>query len=144
MPQQPLLEEDDPMAADSRHLSIRISRPIEQVYRYITDPANLPAWAAGLGGSIEQVGDDWFADSPMGRVLVRFVPDNPFGVADHDVTLPTGDIVRNPLRVLPDGSDGCEVVFTVRRQPTQSAAEFEADYAAVERDLATLKQLLEG
>jgi hypothetical protein len=46
--------------------------------------------------------------------------------------------------VLPDGSDGCELVFTVRRQPAQSAAGFEADCAAVQRDLATLRDLLEG
>lgn len=129
---------------ESRHISVSIHRPAEQVYRYVTDPANLPAWAAGLGGSIEQVGDDWFADSPMGRVQVRFVPENEFGVADHDVTLPTGDTVRNPLRVLPDGPAGCELVFTVRRQPAQSAAEFETDCAAVTADLATLQGLLEG
>jgi hypothetical protein len=131
------------MAADSRHLSVRISRPMEQVYRYVTDPANLPAWAAGLGGSIEQVGDDWFADSPMGRVLVRFVPDNPFGVADHDVTLPSGETVRNPMRVLAVGEDS-EVVFTVRKQPGMTGDQFAADCAAVAADLATLKQLLEG
>lgn len=132
------------MAAESRHLSVSIHRPAERVYRYAGDPANLPAWAAGLGGSIEQVGDDWFADSPMGRVLVRFVPDNPFGVLDHDVTLPTGETVRNPLRVLPDGPAGCEVVFTVRRRPEMSAAEFEADCAAVTADLTSLKHLLEN
>jgi len=143
MPQQRLLEEDDPMAAESRHLSVRIHRPAEQVYRYVTDPANLPAWAAGLGDSIEQVGDDWFADSPMGRVQVRFVPENEFGVADHDVTLPTGATVRNPMRVLADGPDGCEPVFTVRRQPAQSASVFEADCASVQRDLATLRALRE-
>jgi polyketide cyclase/dehydrase/lipid transport protein len=131
------------MTFESRHLSVPIRRPAEQVYRYLTDPANLPAWAAGLSGSIERVGDDLIADSPMGRVVVRFVPDNAFGVADHDVTLPSGETVRNPMRVLPDG-DGCEVVFTVRRQPDQSAAEFEDDAAAVERDLASLRNVLEA
>jgi uncharacterized protein YndB with AHSA1/START domain len=129
--------------SESRHLSVPIRRPAEQVYRYVTDPANLPAWAAGLGGSIEQVGDDWFADSPMGRVLVRFVPDNPFGVADHDVTLPSGETVRNPMRVLAAGEDS-EVVFTVRKQPGMTDDQFAADCAAVAADLATLKQLLEG
>ncbi|HJQ02731.1 MAG TPA: SRPBCC family protein [Jatrophihabitans sp.] len=131
------------MTFESRHLSVPIRRPAEQVYRYLTDPANLPAWAAGLSGSIERIGDDWFADSPTGRVLVRFVPLNEFRVADHDVTLPSGATVRNPMRVLPDG-DGCEVVFTVRRQPNQSETEFEADCDVVAADLATLKQLLES
>jgi hypothetical protein len=132
------------MASESRHLSVPIRRPAEQVYRYVTDPANLPAWAAGLGGSIERVGDDWVADSPMGRVTVRFVSENEFGVADHDVTLPTGETVRNPMRVLADGTDDCELVFTVRRQRGMTEDQFAADCDAVQRDLATLKQLLEG
>ena len=34
------------------------------------------------------------------------------GVLDHDVTLPSGETVHNPMRVIPDG-DGCEVVFTL-------------------------------
>jgi hypothetical protein len=131
------------MAAESRHLSVSIGRPAEQVYRYVTEPANLPRWAAGLSGSIQRVGDDWIADSPMGPVRVAFVPVNEFGVADHDVTLPSGETVRNPMRVLPDGDSSCDVVFTVRRRPEQSAAEFEADAAAVERDLASLRALLE-
>jgi hypothetical protein len=131
------------MSSESRHLSVFIHRQPIDVYAYVIDPANLPAWAAGLGDSIEQVGDDWFADSPMGRVQVRFVPENEFGVADHDVTLPSGETVRNPLRVLADGPDGCELVFTVRRQPAQSASEFEADCDAVQRDLTTLRALLE-
>jgi hypothetical protein len=132
------------MASESRQLSVPIHRPAEQVYRYVTDPANLPAWAAGLGGSIERVGPDWVADSPMGRVVVRFVPENEFGVADHDVTLPSGQTVRNPMRVLPDGTDDCELVFTVRRRPEQSADEYEADCAAVQRDLETLRDLLQA
>ena len=131
------------MSTESRHLSVPIRLSAEQVYRYVTDPANLPLWAAGLSGSIQRVGEDWIADSPMGPVTVRFVADNEFGVADHDVTLPSGETVRNPMRVLPDG-DGCEVVFTVRRQDGMTTEQFEADCAAVAADLAALKRLLEA
>jgi len=132
------------MVSESRHLSVSIRRPAEQVYRYVTDPANLPTWAAGLAGSIERVGEDWIADSPMGRVTVRFAPDNPFGVADHDVTLPSGETVPNPMRVLPDGTDDCELVFTVRPRQSQSAEDYQADCDAVAADLARLRDLLEG
>ena len=65
----------------------------------------------------------------MGEVEVRFAPENPFGVADHDVTLPDGTTFTNPLRVLPDG-DGCEVVFTLRRRPGVTDEAFDADAAA--------------
>jgi hypothetical protein len=59
------------------------------------------------------------------------------------VTLPDGETVTNPLRVLSEGS-GSEVVFTLRRQPGMTDEAFEADATAVRTDLEALKQLLEG
>jgi hypothetical protein len=64
-------------------------------------------------------------------------------VLDHDVTLPTGETIHNPLRVIPDG-DACEVVFTLRRRPGMSADDVDRDAEAVAKDLAALKELLEG
>ena len=110
--------------------------------RFVTDPARLPEWAAGLGGPVEQRDGRWFAHSPMGEVEVRFAPPNPFGVADHDVTLPDGQVFSNPLRVIPDG-DGCEVVFTLRRQPDMTDDAFAADADAIRADLAALAERLE-
>lgn len=131
-----------PMASESRHVGERIDRPADEVYEYVSNPANLPEWAAGLGSSVEHVGGQWFADSPMGRVGLKFAPRNDFGVLDHDVTLPTGATVHNPMRVIPDG-DACEVVFTLRRQPGMTDDDLARDEAAVATDLATLKRILE-
>ena len=78
----------------------------------------------------------------MGRVRIAFAPANPFGVLDHDVTLPSGETVSNPVRVIAN-ADGCDVVFTVRRRAGVSADEFAADMDAVTADLATLRELME-
>jgi hypothetical protein len=78
----------------------------------------------------------------MGRVSFAFVPRNEYGVLDHDVTLPAGDIIYNPMRVTRDG-DGSEVVFTLRRLPGMSDEDFERDAKSVAADLARLKQVLE-
>jgi hypothetical protein len=129
--------------SESRHLSTHIARPAAEVYAFVTDPARLPEWAAGLGGKVEQRDGRWFADSPMGEVEVRFAPENPYGVADHDVTLPDGQVFSNPMRVLPDG-EGCEVVFTLRRQPGMTDEAFRADADAIRTDLATLQRLMQG
>ncbi|MFE3599606.1 SRPBCC family protein [Streptomyces sp. NPDC059142] len=128
---------------ESRHLSVRIDRTVDEVYAYASDPANLPAWALGLGSSVEKSGDRWIADSPMGRVEVAFAPRNALGVLDHDVTLPSGETVHNPVRVIVDGA-GCEVVFTLRRQPGMGDAEFEHDAGTVAADLTRLKELMES
>ncbi|MGC0384239.1 SRPBCC family protein [Streptomyces sp. SAI-129] len=128
---------------ESRHLSIRIDRTAADVYAYASNPANLPAWAHGLGTSIEKSADHWVAESsPLGRVTVSFTPPNDLGVLDHHVTLPSGETVHNPVRVIADGTRS-EVVFTLRRQPGTTDAAFERDADMVTADLARLKELLE-
>lgn len=128
----------------SRHLDVVIERPWRAVYDYAADPRNLPHWAAGLaGGEVQREVSQWSMSSPMGRVLVSFVPENPYGVLDHTVTLPSGEAVLNPVRVMPLEEERCEVVFTLRRG-TMTEAEFEEDAAAVAEDLATLKAQCES
>jgi hypothetical protein len=132
------------MGSRSQHISIGINRPMSEVYDFAADPLNLPKWAAGLAGSkVERDGQQWFTESPMGRVAFTFAPRNDFGVLDHDVTLPSGQIVYNPLRVISDG-DECEVVFTLRQRPDMSDEDFERDADAVANDLATLKSVVEA
>ncbi len=131
------------MTLETRHIGVRIERDAEDVYEFCVDPANLPRWAAGLSGSIEQVDGRWFAESPMGRVEVRFAPRNPFGVLDHRVTFADGRVFDNPMRVISD-DDSADVVFTLRRREDMSEKEFEADAAAVLEDLLALKSLLES
>jgi uncharacterized protein YndB with AHSA1/START domain len=135
-------KEDLPMS-DVQHLSVTIARPPAAVYAFASDPRNLSRWAAGLARSeVRQDGADWIADAPFGEVRVRFVERNTLGVMDHDVTLADGVTVHNPMRVVPNG-EGSELVFTVMRRADMSAEEFARDTAAVEKDLRTLKDLLE-
>lgn len=132
------------MGSRSEHFSIGIDRPLSEVYDFASDPLNLPRWAAGLAGSkVQREGQQWFTEAPMGRVTFTFAPRNDFGVLDHDVTLPSGQIVYNPLRAISDG-DQCEVVFTLRQRPDMTDEDFERDAAAVAKDLATLKSILEA
>jgi hypothetical protein len=128
---------------ESRHISEWIDCPAQAAYDFAADPSHLPAWAPGLGSAVEQVGDRWFVETPMGRVGIAFAPRNDFGVLDHEVTLSSGEVFYNPMRVVPDG-ESCEVVFIVRRQQAMSDEEFERDAAAVAADLAALKRILEG
>jgi uncharacterized membrane protein len=131
------------MLYPSKHVSVPVERPADVVYAYASNPANLPLWAAGLvTGAIRPVGDDWIAESPMGTIRVRFADPNPYGVLDHRVTLPDGDAVLNPMRVVPNG-DGAELTFTLYRLPGVTDQSFAADAAQVETDLRRLKELLE-
>lgn len=128
---------------ESRHVSIVIDRTPQEVYAFASDPEHLPRWAAGLATApVAREGEDWVVESPMGLVRVRFVARNDHGVLDHTVLLPDGTSVLNPLRVVAH-PQGAEVVFTAR-QMGMSDQEFARDVAAIEADLATLKELVEG
>jgi hypothetical protein len=127
----------------TRHVSERIERPATEVYEWVRDPAHLPDWAPGLGTSVEQVDGHWYVETGMGRVRIAFAQRNDYGVLDHVVTTASGETFSNPMRVVAYGS-GCEVVFSVRRQPGVTDEEFDRDVGLVAADLARLRELLQS
>ena len=131
------------MALESRQVSVFIDRPTAEVYEFTANPANLPQWAPGLCDSVEQIAGQWVAQSPFGRVVLVFAPPNDYGVLDHQVTVDSGQTFYNPMRVT-DLDAGCELVFSVRRQPDLSDEQFATDSDAVLADLVRLKHLLEA
>ena len=76
-------------------------------------------------------------------ITIDFAPPNSYGVLDHTVTMPSGETVYNPMRVIADG-DRSEVVFTIRQRAGTIADEFARDLAAVRADLETLRRHLEA
>ena len=128
----------------TEHITVAIDRPVDVAYIYASDPTHLSEWAAGLASTpLRADGPSWVADSPMGEITIDFASPNPYGVLDHIVTLPSGETVYNPMRVIADG-DRCEVVFTVRQRAGMSNSEFATDMAAVRADLETLRDRLEA
>lgn len=58
----------DSHRAPSRHVSVWIDADAATVYGYVSNPVNLPQWAAGLAdGAPRQVDGRWVVTSPMGR-----------------------------------------------------------------------------
>ncbi|GHF59919.1 hypothetical protein GCM10017566_36880 [Amycolatopsis bartoniae] len=107
-------------------LSVRIERPYDEVYGFLTEPGSSAKWASGMDSSAP----------------VTSAPRNEFGVLDHTVHLP-GQDVHVPMRVVRNG-DGTEVQFTLFRLPDMDDEQYAADAEAVTKDLRTLKALLEG
>lgn len=132
------------MTTETRHLGVSIDRPATDVYEYVVDPLHLTEWAPGLGSSVEQVDGRWFVQMGADRVEFAFAPRNEFGVVDHDVTTPAGQTFHNPMRVIANGADRCDVIFTLRRSPGMSDEEFDRDAGLVSTDLAGLKRIVEG
>lgn len=131
------------MTKSPRTLSISIHRPPAVVEAFITDPRNLPSWAAGLGTSVRCEDGQWFVATLQGEVRIRFVEPNPFGVVDHWVRIAPDVEIHMPMRVLPNGP-GSEVLITVFPPATMTAEQFAADLELIRADLQSLKRVLEG
>jgi hypothetical protein len=127
----------------ARTVTVSIACPARRVYDFVSNPKNLPAWAAGLGRSVSNIDGRWVVQTSSGPLGVRFVDRNDFGVLDHHVTLPSGEEILVPMRVVGDGADS-EVMVTVFRLPGMSGKKFARDVTLVERDLQALKRTLEG
>jgi hypothetical protein len=129
----------------ARTISVSIAAPASDVYAFISDPRSIPKWASGLGATPTPLPDgSWRVETPAGPMRVTFAPSNEFGVVDHVVTPLSGEgpAVDVPLRVIQNGS-GSEVMLTLFQQPGMSDAQFAADGALIEADLARLKEVIE-
>ncbi|MCM3273484.1 SRPBCC family protein [Paenibacillus elgii] len=126
----------------SKTLSISIERGPEEVYAYVTNPVNFPEWVTSFVKSIRRSGEEWIVETTEAPITLKFVDNNDYGVADHWVTVATGQTILNPMRVVLNGS-GCEVVFTAYRQSGVSEESFANDTAMIESDLRTLKRIME-
>jgi len=130
------------MLLPAHTLSVSIARSPGEVYAFISDAMNLPRWATAFCLAVRPAGDHHVITTPAGEMTVQFAAPNDFGVADH-IVRPAPDVeVRVPLRVIPNET-GSEVLFTLFQTPDISARRLAEDRGMVERDLATLKRVLE-
>jgi hypothetical protein len=126
-----------------RILNVTIDIPMAVAYDFAQQPQNFPKWAAGLSNSLQKTDRGWVANTPAGDAIVEFSGPNAFGVLDHRVQMPGRPEVYIPLRMVANG-DGTEVELMLLRQPDMSDNDFERDAALIEKDLASLKKLLEN
>ena len=127
---------------ESRTLSVRLNQPFATVYEFLLNPANWNQWAFGLGKSLRHSNGEWIADSDGGVVKVHFTQRNDFGVVDHTVIRTSGSRIYVPMRLIANGN-GCELLFTLFREPGMTDEHFNSDAKFVQRDLNGLKKLLD-
>jgi hypothetical protein len=127
---------------ESRTITVHIDHPFGKTYQFLVNPTNWSQWAFGLGKNIRRSKGGWIADSDEGIVSIRFTPRNSFGVLDHTVIRSSGQRVYVPMRLIVNDR-GCELLFTLFREPKMSDAQFASDAGFVQRDLDGLKKLLE-
>jgi uncharacterized protein YndB with AHSA1/START domain len=100
----------------SRTLSVSISAPPSAVYDFAVEPANLPLWSPTFCRSVARIDGQWIVESPNGPITL--------GVVER--------------------AEGSEVILTLFQMAGMSDGRFAEDAAVAERDLATLKRVIEA
>jgi hypothetical protein len=136
-------------AAPTRYLvkSITIDRPAADVHAFLADVTNWPRWAIVNILSVRPSPHHgwWNIDTPQCPAEIRLRADAATGIVDHDFRDPgyPDDMATVPARVVANGR-GAHVSLTIFQPPGMQDADFDRAMAPVDRELATLKELLEG
>jgi hypothetical protein len=130
------------MIYPTTNISVQISREPAVIYAYVADLNNLPGWATTFCRSIRREGEKWVMETSLGMMAIRLAAENDLGVLDQYLTLPGGETLYVPMRVVANGS-GSEFIFTLFWLPGVREDEYAADAALVRKDLDRLKVLLE-
>jgi hypothetical protein len=126
--------------------SVTIDRPAADVHAFLAEVTNWPRWAIV---NILSVGPSphpgwWSIETPQGAAEIRLRADAATGTVDHDFRDPDDpeDVAAVPARVVANGR-GAHVSLTIFQPPGMEDADFDEAMAPVDRELATLRELLE-
>jgi hypothetical protein len=130
-----------PSRTDTR--SVTIAAPAADVFAFVAEPVNLPAWAVGFCRAIRPDGDDgvWIVSTAHGEVPIRYVVRPEAGTVDFHFEPAPGVQTTAYSRVVPNG-DGCDYVFTQLQPGGMSDATFEEQTHALEAELEVLRGLM--
>lgn len=128
----------------SHTLTTAIARPFDEVYDYLAQPVNYQYWAAVEGGTFRPLPNgDWEGVTPAGPRHFRFTPPNNFGVLDHTIFVPGGELLTTPMRAVPNEA-GTELIFTFFQRSDMDDDQFASTLEWIQTDFLALKSLLEA
>ncbi|XXX78447.1 putative quinol monooxygenase [Sorangium sp. So ce134] len=128
---------------DAHYTALALTRaPLDRAFRLAADIRLLPRWATSFCQGLREEGERWVVSSPQGDVRLRYEADPAAGVVWHCVDTGGGEL-RMPMRLVRHGP-GSLLLFTIQRPPGCSEAAFDEQRGWVDRELAQLRELVEG
>ncbi|WP_329587080.1 hypothetical protein OG500_37430 [Kitasatospora sp. NBC_01250] len=123
--------------------TVSIDRAVAEVFAFLADPANWPAWAVVNVKAIEPTDepDWWLMTTPHGPARLRIRGNAELGLLDHDY-LDEQASWQVPARVVANGT-GSEFMITFFQPPAFTDTYFDEQIALVDTELTTLKSILE-
>jgi hypothetical protein len=118
--------------------------PAHEVFDFLADIENLPAWATEFARRLERDGDDYKVVNGLGEFFFDVRADASTGVIDMFAGPTKDDMALFPTRVvaLPDGSSA--FTFTMFQAPGMPDELFESQHASLRRELAGVERRFSG
>jgi hypothetical protein len=123
--------------------SITINVPPAKLFDFLTNPENMARWASSLCQSVTKDGDQWLLESKMGQLKLRIVSNKDCLTIDYHITPPLPIKFVAYTRIIPNGQ-ASEFLFTQFQLPLLPASFFEKQKESLKKELATLKDIMEG
>ena len=121
-----------------------LDAPLQRVFDYMSDIANLPEWATEFARELRREGDDYKVVNGLGEFYFDIAAEPRTGVIDMFAG-PTKDAMAVfPTRAvsLPDGRTAYS--FTMFQGPDMPEELFEAQHASLQREFANIERVLGG
>ncbi|MGA7339223.1 MAG: DUF1398 family protein [Terracidiphilus sp.] len=126
-------------------LSVQISRPAEETFRFLADPATMPEWAIHNVRSIRPLDKDvWEIETPRGagRFIPHFQP--AYGILDHEFADPKEGPWSVSARIVQAGTRASMYTITLVKPAAMPDEAFTQGLSLVEDELKALKRVLEN
>ncbi len=125
----------------SVHQSISIKCTPQKLFDFISNPLNWPLYSE-FNLKVEKKEGYWLIETPQGPLKHVIISDKQYGIMDTIITLPSGNDMLVPSRILPNGN-GTEYVVTHFQPGEVSTTIFESWLQGVDRNLNRLKKIME-
>lgn len=116
--------------------------PVDRAFALAADIEALPRWSTRFCLELRREGGGWIVRSPQGEVRFRLEADAASRTVFHCVDTGAGEL-RMPLRVAFHGPSAL-LLFTIRRPPGATEADFLEQCGWVDEELGRLRDLAEA
>ena len=121
-----------------RTVTATFSTPHEEVFAYLAEVENLPAWATEFARELKLVDGQHKVVNGLGEFFFEIRADPQSGVIDM-LAGPHADTLQLfPTRVVPLPDGGSAFTFTMFQAPGQPDEQFEAQYGSLLREFENL------
>jgi hypothetical protein len=125
-------------------LTVQISRPWQEVFEFVADPATMPQWAIHNVRSIRPLGDGvWEIETPRGAGHLIPSFEETHGILDHAFVDPREGRWDVPARVVPAGAGESVYMITLAKPAAMPEEAFAQGMTLVQDELQAMKRILE-